>query len=70
MGYQSKTYSLSDEVVKAIDSARERGMTPNKYLLHLLAFEQSMTTKPDEIRVELAAETVSRKPPLKPKEKK
>lgn len=39
MAYQSKTYSLSDEVVAAIENARERGLTPNKYLRALIALE-------------------------------
>lgn len=37
MGYQSKTYSLSDEVVAAIETARrERGETPNQLLRRVL----------------------------------
>ena len=32
MGYQSKTYSLSDEVIKAIDAAKAKGVTPNQLL--------------------------------------
>lgn len=36
MSYQSKTYSLSDEVVAAIEAARNRGLTPNKYLRGLV----------------------------------
>lgn len=51
MGYQSKTYSLSDEVVAAIEEARSRGLTPNKYFLHLLAVEQTVTTKLDDMRI-------------------
>lgn len=51
MAYQSKTYSLSDEVVAAIDAARARGLTPNKFLLHLLAVEQTAMTKPDDLRI-------------------
>ena len=36
MGYQSKTYSLSDEVIEAIEAARAEGVTPNQLLLDLL----------------------------------
>lgn len=36
MGYQSKTYSLSDEVVEAIEAARARGETPNQLLRRVL----------------------------------
>lgn len=39
MGYQSKTYSLSDEVVAAIDAARSQGLSPNRYLRHLMGIE-------------------------------
>lgn len=55
MGFQSKTYSLSDEVVAAIEVARARGLTPNKFFLHLLAFEQSMTTEPEDLRIDATA---------------
>lgn len=36
MAYQSKTYSLSDEVVEAIEAARAQGETPNQLLRRLL----------------------------------
>lgn len=36
MAYQSKTYSLSDEVITAIDAARAKGESPNKFLRRLL----------------------------------
>lgn len=36
MGYQSKTYSLSDEVVAVIDAAKARGETPNQLLRRVL----------------------------------
>lgn len=36
MGYQSKTYSLSDEVVAAIDAKRAEGITPDQYLWALI----------------------------------
>lgn len=41
MPYQSKTYSLSDEVVAAIDRARASGETPNRYLQRLIRMEQT-----------------------------
>lgn len=41
MAYQSKTYSLSDEVITAIEAARKRGLSPNKYLRGLLALEKA-----------------------------
>ena len=43
MGYRSKTYSLSDEVVEAIEAARSRGLTPNKFLRQLLGIGDSAT---------------------------
>lgn len=36
MGYQSKTYSLSDEVVEAIEAARGAGESPNQLLRRIL----------------------------------
>lgn len=36
MGFQSKTYSLSDEVVAAIDEAKAKGESPNKFLRRVL----------------------------------
>lgn len=36
MPYQSKTYSLSDEVVAAIESAKATGESPNQYLWRLI----------------------------------
>jgi hypothetical protein len=41
MPYQSKTYSLSDEVIAAIEAARKRGLTPNKYLCGLIALSKA-----------------------------
>lgn len=41
MPYQSKTYSLSNEVIAAIEAARERGLTPNKYLLQLIRLDDN-----------------------------
>lgn len=34
--YKSVSYSLSDEVVAAIDEARSRGLTPNQFLRRVL----------------------------------
>lgn len=39
MAYQSKTYSLSDEVVAAIEDARAKGLTPNKFLRRILGID-------------------------------
>lgn len=39
MGYQSKTYSLSDEVVDAIETAKARGVSPNKFLRQLMGLD-------------------------------
>lgn len=37
MGYQSKTWSLSDEVVAAVEKAKdERGESPNQFFLRLI----------------------------------
>lgn len=36
MGYQSKTWSLSDEVVAEVEKARGRGDSPNQFLRKLL----------------------------------
>lgn len=36
MGYQSKTYSLSDEVVTAIETAKAQGQSPNQLLRRAL----------------------------------
>ena len=42
MGYQSKTWSLSDEVVAAVERAKdERGESPNQYLKRLLKMERT-----------------------------
>lgn len=39
MGYQSKTYSLSDEVIDAIESAKAGGTSPNKFLRELMGLD-------------------------------
>lgn len=36
VGFQSKTYSLSDEVVAAIEDAKAKGESPNKFLRRML----------------------------------
>lgn len=36
MAYQSKTWSLSDEVVEAVEAARLRGETPNQFFKRLI----------------------------------
>lgn len=36
MAYQSKTYSLSDEVVAAIEAAKAQGQSPNQLLRRAL----------------------------------
>jgi hypothetical protein len=41
MPYQSKTYSLSNEVIAAIEAAREQGETPNKFLRRVLGIDKS-----------------------------
>jgi hypothetical protein len=55
MGYQSKTYSLSDEVVEAIDAARAGGLTPNQFLRRALGIEagdgESRTSEPTAKKV-------------------
>jgi hypothetical protein len=55
MGYQSKTYSLSDEVVEAIDAARAGGLTPNQFLRRALGIEagdgESHTSEPTAKKV-------------------
>ena len=35
MAYQSKTYSLSDEVVAIIDDFKARGVSPNQLLMRI-----------------------------------
>lgn len=37
MGYQSKTWSLSDEVVAVFDEFKERGVSPNQLLMRVFA---------------------------------
>lgn len=44
MGYQSKTYSLSDEVIAAIEAARARGETPSRFLTRMLLTERADVT--------------------------
>lgn len=74
MGYQSKTYSLSDEVVEQIDAAREKGITPNQFLKALIFGEPwSPVSPPAGSKVGKAnVETyrVGKPPLLKPKDRK
>ena len=46
MGYQSKTYSLSDEVVEAINAARAEGETPNRFLTRMLLLSGTRDPEP------------------------
>lgn len=46
MGYQSKTYSLSDEVVAAIEAARAAGETPNQFFTKLIRNAESEQREP------------------------
>lgn len=50
MAYQSKTYSLSDEVVAAIEDARAQGLSPNKYLRQLLGIDPAKAIASDATR--------------------
>ncbi len=36
MGYQSKTYSLSDEVIDVLEQYKDLGVTPNRLLTVVL----------------------------------
>lgn len=42
MGHQSKTYSLSDEVIGVIEMARANGETPNKFLRRVLGIDKNI----------------------------
>lgn len=46
MAYQSKTYSLSEEVIAAIDAARLAGETPNQFLRRVIAAEKPTAIAP------------------------
>lgn len=46
MGFQSRTYSLSDEVVEAIERLREKYGSPNKGLKIILLPMSSMEPSP------------------------
>ena len=43
MGYQSKTWSLSDEVVQAVEEARRHGLSPNQYFRQLIGLDPATT---------------------------
>lgn len=47
MGYPSKTYSLSDEVVEAIDAARASGLSPNQFLRRALGIDKENGSSPE-----------------------
>lgn len=78
MGYQSKTYSLSDEVVEAIEAAKAKGITPNQLLRSALlgatpdiqVIADGEPVPVDVKRVAVGEYKVTRKPLLKPKERK
>lgn len=76
MGYQSKTYSLSDEVVAAIEAARAAGETPNQLLQRVLVQTDEWRTFFDSEMIrhqkdsEKFGRASGRKPLLKPKERK
>lgn len=48
MPYQSKTYSLSDEVIAAIEAARAKGLSPNKFLRQVLRLDEASVEITDE----------------------
>lgn len=58
MGYQSKTYSLSDEVVQAIEAKRAEGVTPDQYLWSLI-FKTVKLSKKQKALADLAASDVT-----------
>jgi hypothetical protein len=45
MPYQSKTYSLSDEVVTAIEAKRAEGVSPDQYLWSLIFRTQKISKR-------------------------
>lgn len=47
MGYPSKTYSLSDEVVEAIDAAKASGLSPNQFLRRALGIDKENGNPPE-----------------------
>lgn len=51
MAYQSKTYSLSDEVVAAIEMARRDGLSPNKFLRQLVGLDPMKAIASDVVRL-------------------
>jgi len=82
MGYQSKTYSLHDDVVAAIELAKAGGETPSRYLARLIALydahdgngcyvvEPSVTVLKTIQTPKGLVSRATNKPPLKPKERK
>lgn len=52
MSYQSKTYSLSDEVIAIIDDAKAKGESPNKFLRRVLGLDNGRPiTRPGFVRL-------------------
>ena len=60
MGYQSKTYSLSDEVVAAIEAKRAEGVSPDQYLWSLI-FRTQKVSKRQQAAAERAASDITAK---------
>lgn len=54
MGYQSKTYSLSDEVVEAIEGKKAAGTSPDRFLWSLI-FKQKKPSKREQVAEALRA---------------
>lgn len=59
MGYQSKTWSLSDEVVAIIEAAKANGESPNQFLRRVLLAERG---ERDEKEVPLTHSTTAAPP--------
>ena len=55
VAYQSKTYSLSDEVIQAIEAAKASGLTPNQFLRRVIGIdapdEDGHATAPSKSKV-------------------
>ena len=54
MGYQSKTYSLSDEVVAVIEEQKTSGISPDKFLWSLI-FRRKKPSKREQAVAQLRA---------------
>lgn len=57
MGYRSKTYSLSDEVIEAIERAKAGGTSPNQFLRELMGLDGGAVMVPVQM-----AEKITRAP--------